>query len=358
MQNLLRESYQGKKVFLTGHTGFKGSWLAFILNHLGAEIKGYSLDPVHPVDLYNLLGIENFSNSVIADIRHYENLEKEILEFQPDYVFHLAAQSLVLRSYKEPSLTYQTNVMGTVNILESLRKYSGKCNAIIVTTDKVYENIEQEYHYRESDKLGGFDPYSSSKAACEIAVSSYRQSFFNPHNYGTHEKSIASARSGNVIGGGDWSENRIIPDLIRAIESQESLEIRNPGSVRPWQHLLDPLYGYLLLGARMEEDPIKYAQAYNFGPIESESITVEGLVKRSIEIFGKGDYFTSDIHPKNHEAKLLHLDVSKAQKELLWNPKINAEKAIALTIEWYKEYNNDPAGITFKQISEYLNRLD
>ena len=356
MLQLLSNTYEGKKVFLTGHTGFKGSWLAFILNYLGAKVKGYALEAETDKDIYNLLGVSTFSDSVIANILDKERLEKEITSFQPDYIFHLAAQSLVIRSYHEPALTYETNVMGTVNLLEAVRKYDKPCKIIVVTTDKVYENIEKHYYYKESDKLGGFDPYSSSKAACEIAVSSYRQSFFNPEKYEFHEKSVASARSGNVIGGGDWSENRIIPDLIRAVEAGESLEIRNPNSVRPWQHLLDPLSGYLLLGAKMNEDPVKIAGAYNFGPDHEESISVEELVKRSIDILGEGSYFKSELAQEVHEARLLHLDITKAVLKLKWKPKLDSFEAINLTMEWYREYTGDPSGITFKQIADYFNR--
>lgn len=355
MLNLLRETYSGKRVFLTGHTGFKGSWLAFILNHLGAEVKGYSLEPENEKCLYNLIKVDTFTNSVFGNILDTPTLEKEILDFNPDFIFHLAAQSLVIRSYSEPVLTYATNVMGSVNVLEALRKYDRACVGVMITTDKVYENLEIEYPYKESDKLGGFDPYSSSKAASEIACSSYRQSFFNPNKYELHQKSIATARSGNVIGGGDWSENRIIPDLIRAIDENQSLEIRNPNSIRPWQHLLDPLSGYLLLGAKMFNDPIKYAQAYNFGPSEDIYLTVKELVEKVHSIMGKGSYIISDLLKNNHEAKLLQLDIQKAQKELLWSPKLSADQTIELTADWYKEYAIDPYTVTFKQVVDYFN---
>ncbi|HAW51655.1 MAG TPA: CDP-glucose 4,6-dehydratase [Flavobacteriales bacterium] len=355
MLKLLQETYRDKKVFLTGHTGFKGSWLAFILNHLGAQVKGYSLPPNQNQTLYELIKVSTYTDSVLADILDKKRLETELLNFQPDFVFHLAAQSLVIESYAEPALTYETNVMGTVNLLDSLRKYDKPCQVIAVTTDKVYENIEQRYAYNENDKLGGFDPYSSSKAACEIAVSSFRQSFFNPKKYDLHQKSVSSARSGNVIGGGDRSDNRIIPDLIRAIEKNESLEIRNPTSIRPWQHLLDPLSGYLLLGANMKKNPRNFAGAYNFGPTEDVDLSVEELVKRAHSIMGKGDYFTSELSNDRHEASLLHLDVTKAQNQLKWHPKLSADEAIRLTIEWYRESNSDPFSVTFKQIVEYFN---
>ena len=355
MNNYLSKIYSGKKVFLTGHTGFKGSWLAFILNQLGATVKGYSLAPTQSQNLFNLIKVASFSQSILADIQDKQKLEKEILNFKPDFIFHLAAQSLVIRSYEDPVGTYQTNVIGTVNILECVRKLDNPCQVLIVTTDKVYENIEQEYAYKENDCLGGYDPYSSSKAACEIATASYRLSFFNPVKYALHEKSVASARSGNVIGGGDWSENRIIPDLIRSIDKGESLEIRNPNSIRPWQHLLDPLSGYLLLAAKMLEDPLKYASAFNFGPMGDINLSVEELVKKAINVFGKGDYFYSDMLSEKHEAALLHLDITKAQSLLGWEPKLNADQAINLTMEWYRDYKLDPFNITFKQINNYFN---
>ncbi len=355
MNKNLENTYSGKKVFLTGHTGFKGSWLAFILNQLGAKVKGYSLAPEEDQNLYDLLRISSFTDSVIADIRDRKRLEKEIIDFQPDFIFHLAAQSLVIRSYEEPAETYETNVIGTVNVLDALRKYEKECCVIIVTTDKVYENIEQHYHYKESDKLGGFDPYSSSKAAAEIATASYRQSFFHPNKYDMHLKSVSSARSGNVIGGGDWSENRIIPDLVRAFENNERLEIRNPKSVRPWQHLLDPLSGYLVLGMRMAEDPVKHATSYNFGPDEDINLTVEELVIKSHQILGEGEYVFSDSLKQHHEANLLHLDVNKAKDELRWKPRLNAEQAIELTMNWYKEFRSDPFAITYKQVVDYFN---
>ena len=355
MAQLLEDTYRGKRVFLTGHTGFKGSWLTFILNQLGAKVKGYSLAPESKQNLFDLIKVASYCESVIADIKDAKRLEKEILDFKPDFIFHLAAQSLVIRSYDEPLYTYETNVIGTVNVLEAVRKYDQVCQVIVITTDKVYENIEQVYAYKESDKLGGFDPYSSSKAAAEIATASFRQSFFNPSKYDLHLKSVASARSGNVIGGGDWSENRIIPDLVRAIEGNQSLEIRNPKSVRPWQHLLDPLSGYLTLGAKMVEDPVKYAQAYNFGPKDDINLTVEELVQKAHKIMGKGQYIFPNLLNERHEASLLHLDITKAQNELQWQPKLTADQAITMTMEWYKNYRNDPFSVTYKQVNDYFN---
>ena len=355
MQKLFEETYSGKRVFLTGHTGFKGSWLAFILNHFGAKVKGYSLAPDKNQSLFELIRVSSYTDSVIGDVKDAAKLEKEILDFKPHFIFHLAAQSLVIKSYEEPVNTFETNVMGTVNLLDALRKYEDPCQVVIVTTDKVYKNLEQYYSYQEDDKLGGIDPYSSSKAATEIATASYRQSFFNPAKYDLHQKSIASARSGNVIGGGDWSSNRIIPDLIRAIDNNVTLEIRNPNSIRPWQHLLDPLAGYLTLGAKMFSDPVNYAQAYNFGPKDNINLTVEQLVMMSQAIMGSGDFIYSDALSEKHEAALLHLNISKAQNDLNWQPKLTATKAIELTMEWYKNYSSDPITITFKQIVDYFN---
>lgn len=356
MRELLEETYSGKRVFLTGHTGFKGSWLAFILNHIGATVKGYSLPPTSEDSLFNKIRVDSFTESVFGDVTDYKKFEKELLKFQPDFIFHLAAQSLVITSYEDPRSTYNTNVMGTVNMLDIVRKYENPCQVIVITTDKVYDNLEKEYAYKEDDKLGGFDPYSSSKAACEIATASFRNSFFNPDKYDLHHKSISSARSGNVIGGGDMSDNRIVPDLIRAIRNKTSLEIRNPYSIRPWQHLLDPLSGYLLLGARMAEDPIKYAGAYNFGPIEDINLTVEELVQKAIAVYGEGDYIISNLLKEKHEAALLHLDTTRAEEILKWKPQLNADEAVNLTIEWYKEAVNDPFTVTYKQIRDYLSK--
>lgn len=346
--------YKGKKVFLTGHTGFKGSWMLMILNMLGAKVKGYALAPEEELNLYRLIKGDTLCESVIADIIDAQRLEKEILDFQPDFIFHLAAQALVKKSYESPIETFQVNIMGTANLLDAVRKLERKCNVVIITTDKVYENKELMYPYKEEDALGGFDPYSSSKACAEIVAASYRRSFFHPDKYSTHQKSIATARAGNVIGGGDWSKDRIIPDLVKALRVKEPLQVRNPNSIRPWQHVLEPVGGYLLLGAKLEENPVKYAEAYNFGPQIEDNLTVKQLVDKAIAIWGYGEYVDGSDPNAPHEAKLLQLDISKAIRELNWHPKMNSAKAIDLTLEWYKKYENDVIGITCTQIKNYF----
>ena len=350
----LKKTYDGKKVFLTGHTGFKGSWMLLILEWLGAEVCAYALAPEEEPSLYTLVGGASRCKSIIGDIRDRQKMEKAILDFQPDFVFHLAAQALVRKSYESPLDTYEVNIMGTANLLDSIRRLEKKCNVIIITTDKVYENNEMGNPYKEDDPLGGYDPYSSSKACAEIVSSSYKRSFFHPDKYAVHQKAIATARAGNVIGGGDWNKDRIIPDLIRSLEKGETLQVRSPNSVRPWQHVLEPLAGYLCLGVRLHEDPVKYAQAYNFGPYPEDDLRVEDLVKKAIEIWESGSYVDASDPNAPHEAKLLTLDIEKAVNELQWKPKLNSAEAIKLTLEWYKQYQGNPAGLTLEQIEAYF----
>lgn len=334
----LKDTYQNKKVFLTGHTGFKGSWMLAWLHLLNCEVKGYSLVPEHSEDLYHVIKGDSLCESIIADIRQKERLEYEILNFQPDFIFHLAAQPLVRRSYQNPLETYETNVMGTAYVLEAVKKLDKPCSVVLITTDKVYENKEWIYPYRENDTLGGYDPYSSSKAAAEIVISSYRNSFFNAKDYPTHKKGIAVGRAGNVIGGGDWSEDRLIPDIVKSLREKKKIIVRNPNAVRPWQHVLEPVRGYLLLGAKLASDPIKYSQAYNFGPYIQDTLTVGEVVEKAIKIWGEGESELLQNTYAPHEAGLLKLDINKAINELNWLPKLNAEQAIANTIDWYKNF--------------------
>lgn len=353
-KQLFGNTYKGKKVLLTGHTGFKGSWLLAWLHRLGAAVKGYSLAPEHDNDLYNLLNGSSLCDSVFADIRDRAGLSQVIKEFQPDFIFHLAAQALVRRSYRVPADTFEINTTGTANILEGLFKLDKPCVVVIITTDKVYENVEKNYHYKETDKLGGYDPYSASKAAAEIVVSSYRNSFFNPASYNTHGKSVATARAGNVIGGGDRSEDRIIPDIVRAFEAGEPVVVRNPGAVRPWQHVLEPLSGYLLLGAKMKEEPAKYCEAWNFGPYNEDVLTVEQVVKQTIKVWGGGEYTTPVLKEQPHEASLLQLDITKAIENLAWRPRMNSTEAIQQTIDWYRQASlQSAAGLVFDQLDKY-----
>ena len=353
-QSIFENTYKGKKVFLTGHTGFKGSWLLLWLKTLGAEIKGYALKPDNANQLYNLIKGNEICNSVIADIRDKEKLFAEINAFQPDFIFHLAAQPLVLKSYEEPLYTFETNITGTANVLEAVKNLNKRCAVVIITTDKVYENIEQHYAYNEDDKLGGYDPYSASKAAAEIVVSSYRNSFFNLENFSEHQKAIASARAGNVIGGGDRAANRIIPDIIRGIENNETIIVRNPAAVRPWQHVLEPLSGYLLLGKKLCDEPTAFSNAWNIGPLTNDVLTVKEVVEKALEVFGKGNYTTPEKLKKPHEAKLLQLDIKKAMGKLKWVPKLNSADAIGWTMKWYKEVTSlNATEFTINQINQY-----
>ncbi|NQV53810.1 MAG: CDP-glucose 4,6-dehydratase [Flavobacteriales bacterium] len=351
---MLKETFEGKKVFLTGHTGFKGAWLLLILHKLGAQIKGYSLAPKHDNDLYNLIGGDSLCTSVIADIRDRERVQKEVDAFQPDFVFHLAAQALVIDSYTIPVETYETNVMGTIYVLDALRGLKKPCTSVMITTDKVYENFETTEPYPEDARLGGYDPYSNSKACAELAISSYRNSFLNPKEYPTHLQSLSSARSGNVIGGGDWSENRLVPDIARALIAGEQVIIRNPSAVRPWQHVLDPLNGYLMLAAHMAKDPLKFAQGYNFGPYPNDERNVEDMCGLAIEQWGEGSYQTPDIPEKPHEAGLLKLAIDKAKRDLQWEPRFTSAEAVEWTIDWYKNGRDDALNFTSTQIERYF----
>jgi CDP-glucose 4,6-dehydratase len=352
----LNSAFRNKKVFITGHTGFKGSWMCMCLEMLGAEVKGYALKP-EKNSLYEKIKKNLSISSVYADIRNSEKLKKEILEFQPDFIFHMAAQALVRKSYMNPVETYETNVLGTVNLLDALRSLKKKCSCVIVTTDKVYENHESNAAYKESDKLGGHDPYSASKSAAEIITESYRLSFFNPDDYSKHKKSIASARAGNVIGGGDYATDRILPDIFRALSKRQVIKVRNPAAVRPWQHVLEPLHGYLTLAAAMNKDAQKFAESFNFGPMISDTCTVEQLVKMAIESWGSGTYKVTREKNAPHEAGQLRLDISKAKKMLSWQPHWNSKTAIDKTISWYKKStskNFDFVYLCTKDISEYF----
>jgi CDP-glucose 4,6-dehydratase len=336
-----KETYQGKKVFLTGHTGFKGCWLLTWLHLLGAKVRGYSLPPLQEQVLFEQIKGDTLCESVLGDILAYDELEHNMLEFEPDFIFHLAAQAIVRTSYQSPLETFAINALGTANVLNAMRKLQKPCIALLVTTDKVYHNNEWFYPYRETDRLGGYDPYSASKACAEIIIDSYRNSFFNIKDYTNHKKSIAVARAGNVIGGGDWAKDRIIPDAVRALQIGDSIPIRNPSAVRPWQHVLEPIGAYLLLGSKLYEDPAKYASAYNFGPLNKDCLTVEEMVQHAIMTWGYGDYHLLDNTAMPHEAGLLKLDTSKATNDLQWYPVFNAYEAIENTIQWYRNFNNN-----------------
>ncbi|MBS1773737.1 MAG: CDP-glucose 4,6-dehydratase [Bacteroidetes bacterium] len=351
----LRNAFKGKRVFVTGHTGFKGTWLIQILNWLGADVKGYALAPEKQNDLYNLIdGDKLCYNSVIGDIRDLHKMQGEMVRFEPHFVFHLAAQALVRRSYDIPVDTFMVNVQGTAHVLEAIRSMKHPCIGVMITTDKVYENPERGTPFKEDDKLGGHDPYSASKAAAEIVIESYTRSFFYPEAYSQHQKAIAAVRAGNVIGGGDFSDDRIIPDIVRALEFGETVSLRNPNSVRPWQHVLEPLGAYLLLAAKMNEDPIRYSTPFNFGPDVNDTLTVEDLTKIFLQRFGRGDYKIVPAEKPLHEANLLMLDSSKAWNLIGWKPHLNATQAIEITADWYANKENTAHEKCMRQIQEYF----
>jgi CDP-glucose 4,6-dehydratase len=346
--------YNNKNVFVTGHTGFKGSWLIAWLHTLGARVTGYALPPEYENSLYTLLPANTMYHSTMADIRNKEKLTAELLACQPDFVFHLAAQPLVRRSYQLPAETFEVNAVGTANLLEAVNTLEKKCTVIIITTDKVYENREQDILYKETDRLGGYDPYSASKACTEIVVSSFRKSFFNVAAYSQHHKTIASARAGNVIGGGDWSEDRIVPDIIRSLMQQKTVNVRNPGAVRPWQHVLEPLGGYLLLGGLLHSQGTQLSDAYNFGPQPQDHLPVKELVQHTLSYWGSGTWADTADSRQPHEANLLQLDISLAAAELHWQPKLTARQAIEWTVNWYKKPTAQQAAYTFEQIKNYM----
>jgi len=354
---MLANCFSGKKVLVTGHTGFKGSWLTIWLTQLGADVVGYALEPKTNRDNYLLSGLEKRVRNCIADVRDKQTLNKAFEDEKPEIVFHLAAQPLVITSYKQPVETYETNIMGTVNLLEACRLTESVKQIIIITSDKCYENHEWIWGYRENDALGGYDPYSSSKAAVEIVCNGYRNAFFHPDKVSEHQKSLATVRAGNVIGGGDWSEYRIIPDSISALENGEEIKIRNPLATRPWQHVLEPLGGYLLLAAKMMDDPVKFAEAWNFGPYQESIVTVKRLVETVIDNYGKGKWCDISDPESLHEAGLLALDISKASQRLNWRPVLSFDEAVHFTINWYKQYKTeDVLSLCKEQIEVYTEK--
>lgn len=350
--------FSGKRVLVTGHTGFKGSWLSIWLHELEAEVIGIAKEPFSEWDNFVLSGIGNkIKADIRADIRDGSRMKEIFREYQPEIVFHLAAQPLVRLSYDIPVETYETNVMGTINIMEAIRATESVKVGVMITTDKCYENKEQIWGYREDEPMGGYDPYSSSKGCCELAISSWRRSFFNPNDYAKHGKSIASVRAGNVIGGGDWATDRIIPDCIRALEAGRPIDIRSPHSIRPWQHVLEPLSGYMLLAQKMWNEPTAYSEGWNFGP-RMESVTpVWDVASKVIRNYGCGEL--RDLSDPNalHEAKLLMLDITKAQIKLGWTPRMNIDQCIGLVVDWYKKYKDtqDVYALCVKEINNYLS---
>ena len=365
VNNILEKTYAGKKVFVTGHTGFKGAWLITWLHLLGATVKGYALKPENEKDIFNIVSPHVNIENVIADIRDKQKLQQEIFSFQPDFIFHLAAQPLVRRSYEIPAETFEVNAIGTANLLEALIHLEKKCTIVIVTTDKVYENKERNRSYKEKDRLGGYDPYSASKACTEIVTKSFHQSFFNPDSYrdnkiGSHKKALATARAGNVIGGGDYNKDRIIPDIINHLNLGEAIPVRSPNAVRPWQHVLEPLSGYLLLGALLDDTESyrdgKISSSYNFGPKKKDHLTVEKLVDIAISCWGDGSWKDISDASQPHEAGILKLNINRAKKELKWTPKLKSEEAIQWTIDWYKQPEEMLFDYTIAQIKSYQHK--
>ena len=337
MLDIFNNFYQGKRVLITGHTGFKGSWLSIWLHELGAEVIGVALDPFTERDNYVLSGIGNkIKADIRADIRDGKRMKEIFQEYQPEIVFHLAAQPLVRLSYDIPVETYETNVMGTINVMEAMRVTDSVKVGVMITTDKCYENKEQIWGYRENEPMGGYDPYSSSKGAAEIAIASWRRSFFNPTDYGTkHHVSLASVRAGNVIGGGDWALDRIIPDCIRAASMREDIAVCNPLSTRPYQHVLEPLYAYLMIAAMQYQDG-KYAGYYNVGPDDVDCFQTGALVDLFVRKWGEGLKWVNRYDGGPHEANFLKLDCSKLKATFGWKPHWNLDTAIEMVVEWSK----------------------
>jgi len=351
-------SWQGRRVFLTGHTGFKGGWLALWLAKLGATVRGYALNPSTTPNLFTVANVASAVEDIRGDLRNQATLERAITEFAPEVVFHLAAQPLVRASYDDPIGTYETNVIGTARLLDSIRRTPSVRAVVAVTTDKCYENMEWIWPYRETDPLGGYDPYSSSKACAEIVAAAYRQSYFpldklaKPNG---HSVAIATGRAGNVIGGGDWSPDRLLPDLVRGFLSGAPVLIRRPYAIRPWQHVLEPLHGYILLAERLLTHDPRYATAYNFGPTEDDAKPVAWIADRMAHFWGDGASWLIDQDPGPHEAGYLKLDASRARNDLGWTPLLRLETALEFLVHWYRAWQqqSDMHAFTLSQIQRY-----
>lgn len=349
-------SWQGKRVFLTGHTGFKGGWLALWLASKGAIVRGYALDPATTPSLFTEARIGSLIEDVRGDIRDAAALEPALRDFRPEVVFHMAAQPLVRYSYQDPIGTYETNVIGTARVLDAIRRTPTVHAVVSVTTDKCYENKEWHWGYRETDPLGGYDPYSSSKACAEIVSAAYRQSYFPVEKIAEHNCAIATARAGNVIGGGDWSLDRLIPDLVRGFLAGESVLVRRPNAIRPWQHVLEPLAGYIALAEHLlGDDRSRYATAFNFGPADDDAQPVGWIVEKMVDFWGGDASWALDPDPGVHEAGYLKLDASRARAELDWRPRLHLETALHWLVDWYKQWQSgaDMQAFTLEQIRRY-----
>lgn len=353
------EFWRGRGVFLTGHTGFKGSWLALWLQSLGARVTGYALAPPTNPNLFTVGSVSSDMQSIIGDIRDEDALHSAMKRAEPEVVIHMAAQPLVRYSYQNPVETYQTNVIGTVNLFEAVRKCPTVRAVLNITTDKCYENQDWMWGYRESDRLGGYDPYSSSKACSELVSSAYRSSYFNPDEYSRHGVALATARAGNVIGGGDWAEDRLLPDLLSAFLRKQSAIVRNPSSTRPWQHVLEPLSGYLMLAERMVTKGPDYGGGWNFGPRDSEARSVRDMADHVAELWGNGAAWTVRDSNNLHEANLLKLDISKARAMIGWEPVLDLSKALKLLVDWTKRWDEggNMKEFTLTQIHEYQSQI-
>jgi len=359
-----RSVFKDRSVLVTGHTGFKGGWLSLWLKELGASVVGYSLMPPTKPSFFEAVGLEGHMTHVVGDIKDREKLAKVMKDHRPEIIFHLAAQPLVRRSYKFPAETFETNVIGTANVLEAIRATPGVRVGMMITSDKCYENMEWVHAYRENDRLGGHDPYSASKGAAEMVIQSYRNSFFPPEKVGEHGVSVASVRAGNVIGGGDWAEDRIIPDAVRSLVEGRPVQVRNPFAVRPWQFVLEPLSGYLLLAARMWEEPGSHASAWNFGPTSAENVTVQDLVSMVVRQWGSGtvEDASDKYRGAPHEAAFLKLDCTKAANLLGWRPAYDVATSVKETVDWYKAFEQGKADekemyrISVEQVRNYADK--
>lgn len=349
--------WDGKRVFITGHTGFKGSWISLWLQSMGAIVHGYSLPaPTNP-SLFEVAGVAGGMESEFGDIRDYPQLFQSIDKFRPDIIFHMAAQPLVRLSYLEPVETYSTNVMGTVHLLEAVRHTQGVKAVVNITSDKCYDNKEWVWSYRENEAMGGYDPYSNSKGCAELVTSAYRNSYFNPNSYHKHGVAVATVRAGNVIGGGDWALDRIVPDILKAFEQAQPVIIRNPHAIRPWQHVLEPLSGYLLLAQNLFINGAEYADAWNFGPNESDATPVSEIVEQMVSLWGEGAAWLLDGGEHPHEANYLKLDCSKAKMKLQWQPRWDLNTTLSRIIKWHKAWLNkdDMNAYCIQEINEYMS---